>query len=174
MDTKNNPLDSLPQNEWDAFILSILKPFFFACSKDALVSPEDLQQEAWIGLLAAAKRYDHTRAKFVTYAHHYIRGHVMRYIAKRTKNKPTQVVGDPTELDERQHIESVAETRDLMSIILDSVSDQKHADLLVQHFVHGKSFRSLAKEYGVSHEIIATRTHKLLDLLQIRLNHENA
>jgi hypothetical protein len=50
---KNNPLDSIPQNEWDAIIISILKPFLPLCARDTLITPEDLQQEAWIGLLRA-------------------------------------------------------------------------------------------------------------------------
>lgn len=169
-----NPLDELQQNEWDALIISILKPFYSLCKKDALVTPEDLQQEAWIGLLAACERYDARKAKFVTFAYHYIRGHVMRYIAKRTKNKPTQLDEDPILLDERQYEESGYERRDIMQTIMSNVSDQEHADLLTEHFVLDKSFRQIAKDHGVSHEAIATRIHKLLDLLEIRLSHENA
>jgi transcriptional regulator of aromatic amino acid metabolism len=58
--------------------------------------------------------------------------------------------------------------------MLETVAGEEHADLLEEHFVHNKSFRQLAKERGVSHEAIANRVHKLLDLLQTRLNHENA
>lgn len=169
-----NPLDELKQNEWDALIISILKPFYSLCKKDALVTPEDLQQEAWIGLLAACERYDARKAKFVTFAYHYIRGHVMRYIAKRTKNKPLQIDEDPILLDERRYEDSGLERRDLMQTIMANVADQEHADLLTEHFVNDKSFRQIAKERGVSHEAIATRVHKLLDLLEIRLSHENA
>lgn len=170
----NNPLEELKQNEWDALIISILKPFFSLCKKDVLVSPEDLQQEAWIGLLAACERYDARKAKFVTYAYHYIRGHVMRYIAKKTKNKPVQIDEDPILVDERQYEENNSEQRDLMETVIANISDQEHADLLIEHFVKEKSFRQIAKERGVSHEAIATRIHKLLDLLEIRLSHENA
>ena len=170
----SNPLNELAQNEWDALIISILKPFYSLCKKDALVTPEDLQQEAWIGLLAACERYDARKAKFITFAYHYIRGHVMRYIAKRTKNKPTQLDEDPTLIDEREYEENGYEQRDIMDTIMDSVSDQEHAALLIDHFVHNQSFRQIAKKHGVSHEAIASRIHKLLDLLEIRLNHENA
>ena len=174
MDTNDSPLNSVPKNEWDAIILSILTPLFPLCSRDALITPDDLQQEAWIGLLAACERYDARKARFTTYAYHYIRGHVMRYILRATRHKPHQIDEDARDLDNREYIETSMEKRDTMKTILEKISDQQHAHLLVQHFIHGKSFRGLAKEYGVSHETIATRVNRLLDLLEIRLNHENA
>ena len=174
MDMKNNPINDLPQNEWDALILSILKPFVSLCSKDALVSVEDLQQEAWIALLAASQRFDPRLAKFTTYAYHYIRGHVMRYIRKKTSNKPTQVIDDPIDVDERGYTDDHIERDDCMSVIMSNVSDQQHAELLVEHFVYGLSFRKMAKNHGVSHETIASRVNKLLDLLHIRMSHENS
>jgi len=175
----DSPLSTLQQNEWDAFILSILKPFYTLCKKDVLVNLEDLQQEAWIGLLAACDRYDPGRAKFTTYAYHYIRGHIMRYVAKKTKDKPTQVDEDPSMyIDKRkecsENVTADVECNDLITTILEKVSDQKDAYLLVEHYLKDKSFRQIARETGVSPEAISTRIHKLLDLLEIRLHHENA
>ncbi len=174
MDTINSPLDSIPQNEWDAMILSILTPLLPLCSRDVLITIDDLQQEAWIGLLAAVDRYDPKKAKFTTFAYHYIRGHVMRYILKRTRHKPNQIDVDATEIDDREYIDVAVERHDLLSTITTKVSDQRYAHLLTQHFVHNKSFRALAKEHGVSHGTIANRINALLDLLELRLKHENA
>lgn len=175
---KNSPIDILPNNEWDALIISILKPMYCLCSKDQLVTPEDLQQEAWIGLLRAAERYDPGKAKFTTFAYSYIRGHVMRYIAKRTINKPVQVDIDDDDNKESiysaSYVDTKPEKNDLIRMILDKVSGEKHIDLLVEHFVYDKSYRKIAKERGVSHETIAIRINKLLDILEMRLNHENA
>lgn len=173
-DMSDNPLDELDQNEWDALIYSILRPFHSFCTKDALVTPEDLQQEAWISLLQACDRYDPSRAKFVTFAYHYIRGHVLRYIGKRTKNKPHQIDEDPIILDSRQYLEDKVEQEDLRSTIFDKVADQPHADLLIEHFIHDKSMRQIAREQGVSHQLIKVRVDNLIDLLQIRLKNENA
>jgi predicted DNA-binding protein YlxM (UPF0122 family) len=61
-----------------------------------------------------------------------------------------------------------------MQTVVGLLSDQKHIDLLEQHFIHGKSFRQIAKETSVSHVAVANRINKLLDLLETRLNHENA
>jgi len=174
MDTNDSPLDSVPQNEWDAIILSILTPLLPLCSRDVLITVEDLQQEAWIGLLAAVDRYDAKKAKFTTFAYHYIRGHVMRYILKRTRNKPNQIDVDATELDDREHNDTSVERRDMMATIIAKVSDQSYVNLLVEHFVHNKSFRALAREHGVSHGTIANRINGLLDLLEVRLKHENS
>lgn len=180
---ENNPLDSLPQNEWDRLIISILKPFFSFCKNDTLITKEDLQQEAWIGLLAACERYDARKAKFVTYAYWYIRGHVMRYVAQKTKNKPS-IINESQLEDAKEYRSSVCnhsedhtqmiDTKDLSDTIFAKVADQEYSDYLTDHFIYDKSFRTIAKERGVSHETIATRIHKLLDLLEIRLNHENA
>ena len=171
---KNNPLDSLPQNEWDSLIISILKPFYYLCKKDALVSPEDLQQEAWIGLLAACEHYDPNKGKFVTFAYHYIRGHVMRYVSKKTMNKPTQIQEDPILIDDRIYYDSAAEKTDMMNTIMEKASDQEYAYLLIERYVQGRSLRQMAKDHGVSYETIAIRINKMLELLDIRLNHENA
>ena len=46
MPTNDNPLEILPQNEWDALINSILRPYLSLRSKDTLVDVEDLRQEA--------------------------------------------------------------------------------------------------------------------------------
>lgn len=174
MVTNDNPLESIPHNEWDRLIISIIKPFYPLCRRDSTLSPEDLQQEAWIALLRACERYDPKKAKLTTFAYHYIRGSVMTYIAKHTRNKPYQVDEDSLDLDYNSYTDSTVENGDLMKTMLQMVEGEEHADLLVEHFVHNKSFRQLAKERGVSHEAIANRVHKLLDLLQSRLSHENS
>lgn len=177
---KNNTLDSIPQNEWDRLIYSILKPFYSFCKNDALITPEDLNQEAWIGLLAACDRYDPTKAKFVTYAYHYIRGHIMRYISKKTQNKPDMVATEDT--TECQHMfctqsETLIkdiERKDLSDTIFAKVKNEEHTHLLIEHFIYNKSFRQLAEEHNVSYETIRVRIQKLLDLLDVRLQHENS
>lgn len=173
MDTNDSPLDCIPKNEWDALILSILKPLFPLCARDTLITPEDLQQEAWISLLIACERYDSTKASFVTFAWHYIRGRVMRYIAKATRHKPNQIDADATYMDDRTHEEDIAERQDFMTTVFHLVSNEKHVNLLHEHFINGKSFRQIARETGISHGSIASRVNKLLDTLGTRLNHEN-
>lgn len=170
----NNPLDTLHAAEWDALITSIIKPFFSVCKKDSSIGTEDLKQEAWIGLLKASERYDPSQSKFTTFAYHYIRGYVMTYIASRTKNKQYQIAGDPQELDVKSYVDNVTETNDMMRTVLEILSDQDHVYLLEEHFVKDKSFRQIAKEQKVSHESIANRVHKLLNILYVRLNHENS
>lgn len=170
----NNPLDDLPTNEWDALIISIIKPFFSLCRRDPSISYEDLQQEAWIGLLTASERYDPTKAKFTTFAYHYIRGRVMTYITSRTKNKSYQLTEDPLDMDLQSCVDTNIEADDIMRTILETVSDQKHTDLLHEHFVQDKSFRQIARERGVSHEIISNRVNKLISVLQKRMWNENA
>jgi RNA polymerase sigma factor (sigma-70 family) len=47
---------------------------------------EDIQQEARSGVLTAARKYDPARGKFSTYAAHWIRSRVGRYMADRIKH----------------------------------------------------------------------------------------
>ena len=179
MDTKNSPLNCIPKNEWDALIFSILKPFFKICLRDTLITREDLQQEAWISLLIACERYDSRKGKFTTFAYSYIRGRVMRYISKITLNKPQQhnmdgdVVYDATST-EQIYNDLTVERQDFMATVFDLVADQKHTELLHEHFVRGKSFRQIARETGTSHVSVANRVNKLLDTLETRLTNENA
>jgi DNA-binding NarL/FixJ family response regulator len=98
----------------------------------------------------------------------------MRYIFKRTSNKPVQLDEKFIDVDKHVYIDNGAERNDLVQTIIRNVKDEEHYDLLVKHFMKGLSFRKLAKEYGVSHETIHNRVNKLLDLLEIRLNNENA
>jgi len=169
-----NPLNDLPQNEWDALINSILKPFYSLCKKDMLLTPEDLQQEAWLGLLDACSKYDPNKGKFITFGYSYIRGHVMRFIAQKTINKPTQFEVSEENVESRFYNEDTAERKDVMQTIMSKISDQEHAFLLEEHFVNGKSLRQIARERHVSHEAISTRVRKLLDILELRLNHANS
>lgn len=170
----DNPLDSIPANEWDAIILSIITPLLSLCNRDTLITVQDLQQEAWIGLLRACDKYDPSRAKFTTFAYTYIRGHVMRYITKVTRNKPNQIDEDAAIIDDRKYEETSIEQEDLMHAVFGLVADEKHAHLLREHFILGKSFRQIARETNVSHVAIANRVNKMLDLLESRLSHENA
>jgi predicted DNA-binding protein YlxM (UPF0122 family) len=78
-------------------------------------------------------------------------------------------------MDENKSYEdTTAERQDFMKTIFDLVSDQKHVELLVEHFVNNKSFRQIAKETGTSHVSVANRVNKLLDVLEMRLVNENA
>jgi len=172
---KSNPLDILHQNEWDALIISILKPFFAVCSQDTLITPDDLQQEAWIGLLKASERYDPTKAKFTTFAYLYIRGHIMRYIGRKLEDKPEQIDAEPEDIDTRFYlIDDKSEKEDMMYAIIKRVHKEPHVDILIEHFIRGKSFRKIAKERGVTHAAIALRVNKLLDILEVRLQNENS
>lgn len=174
MDTNDSPLNCIPQNEWDALIISILKPFFSLCTRDTLITKEDLQQEAWISLLIACERYDSLKGKFITFAYHYIRGRVMRYISRVTRNKPYQIDEDATLLDDRVYEDTTVERHDFMKTIFSLVSDQKYTELLHEHFINDKSFRQIAKETNTSHSSVANRVNGLLDLLELRLENENA
>lgn len=168
-----NPLDILPQSEWDAFIGSILRPFLIYAKNDPLISYDDLQQEAWIGLLSAAKSYDSTKSKFTTHAYYFIRGRILRYILERTRTSASRIEANPEDV-ESGYIDTSLDDSELMSSILSAVAEDPHAHFLIDHYVHGKSFRKIAKDNDISHQGVAMHVKRLIKLLEKRLNHENA
>jgi len=170
---KNKPLEELSQEQWDALILSIIKPYFSICYARRTLSIDDLKQEAWIGLLNACKNYNPEKGKFVTYAYFYIKGMVVRFINKQTQIKFADTEDDLISLC-GEYEDSSAERKDLMDIVTKKVSDQKHQDLLEEYFVNQKTCRQIAKERGVSHQLINNRIKKLLNVLERRLINENA
>lgn len=170
----DSPLNSLPQSEWDALISSILRPFLSYAKNDPLISYQDLEQEAWVALLNAAKNYDSSlKTKFTTYAYYYIRGGVMRYILEKTRLSPKRIDAEPTEI-EAGYTDNTLDEAELMSSILNAVSTEPHANFLIEHFVKGKSFRKIAKESSMSHQGVAMHVNRLIKLLEKRLSHENA
>jgi RNA polymerase sigma factor (sigma-70 family) len=170
---KDSPLDCLQQSEWDAFISSILRPFLVYAKNDPLISYEDLEQEAWVGLLTASKNYDSTKAKFTTYAYHYIRGRILRYILEKTRLSPGRTDADPIDV-ESGYLDTTIDENELMKTILSAVAEDPHANLLIEYYVKGKSFRKIAKDNGLSHQGVALHVKRLIKLLEKRLHHENA
>lgn len=171
-------LESLPTEEWDKLIGSILKRFVRLCKQDALLSVEDLQQEAWMALLDASRLYNPLNpqgAKFSTFAHQHIRFHLCRYITSKLHRKPFQTEADPVAiLRSTAYEDTTAEDRDLMEVMFTAVEGEPHVDYLREHFIKGKSCRQIAKEQGVSHETASSRVNKLVETLSKRLNPNNA
>lgn len=170
---KDSPLKSLPQSEWDALISSILRPFLVYSKTDPLITFDDLQQEAWVALLNAAENYDPTKAKFTTYAYYYIRGRILRYILEKTRLSPQRIDAEPVDV-EPGYIDPSFNDIEMMKSILGAVADEPYANLLIEHYVNDKSFRTIAKECGLSHQGVAMHVNRLVGLLEKRMSHENA
>lgn len=174
-----NPLDQMPQGEWDRFVYKILQKFIPLCRYDALIDVDDLRQEAWVGLLKAAESYDPTRGpQFSTYAWIYVKGALCRFVTQRLSGKPViiDIEGMPV-VDFHATCnsgEGSVDNKDMVDKIFDLIEGEPYAVLLTDHFVHGKTYRVLAKEHGVSHETINIRIKKLMAMITKRLDYENA
>lgn len=178
MPTTTNPLDTLSFEEWDALIISIMRRFIPLCYSNAVVDPDDLKQEAWTALLRAVKNFDPDKAartgvKFSTYAYVYVNGQLCRFI-KRAFERP-----DHCDIDNR-HIgaedicpDEQAEKDELVIKIFDFAQDKPHAYLIEEHFVKGKSYRTIASEMGVSHALIHLRLQSLLHSIGEELDDNN-
>ncbi len=85
---------------WSNMIFLIIKTFLPACKKSTLITYEDMYQEAWMGLLKAAKSYDPDRkdgCKFSTWAWTAIYGNVRRYV-ERAVERELHNEADPAHL----------------------------------------------------------------------------
>lgn len=171
---KTSPIDNLKKNEWDRFIFNILKRFLCFCSKDTLITREDLEQEAWIALMVAAEKYDESKSKFTTFAYIYINGYLLTYVGKKTKNKPGQVDETPSMVDIKSYEDNSAENNDFMSTVLSLVEDEESKNLLIDHFVNNKSYRYLADKYKISRGTVSNRINDTLSSLKQKLNNENS
>jgi RNA polymerase sigma factor (sigma-70 family) len=171
-----NIIESLSQTEWDKLILNILKPFISYSRNDPLISVEDLKQEAWIGLLTAAEKFDPSKStKFVTFAYYYIYGRILRYTMQKSKFKSMRLNQDVETMEEEVAYEDTeCESSDMVKSIMALVSDQEHSDLLIEHFMKNKSYRTIAKERGLSHQCIHLRINKLKKILKQRLHDANS
>lgn len=167
-------IQSLSQTEWDKLISSILKPFIFCTYKDPLISVEDLHQEAWIALLKAAEKFNPSKStKFSTFAYHYIHGRILRYIMQKSKLNDFKENQDIDQLEESGYEDNAFESSDTVKTIMSLIKDEEHSDLLIEHIMKDKSYRTIAKERGLSHQCIALRINKLKKILRARLNNEN-
>jgi len=165
-------LDSLPKCEWDALISAIIRPFLSYTKKDPLITYEDLQQEAWVGLLSAVKNYDSTKAKFTTFAYLYMRGRMLRYVLEKTRVSVNRLEFDATL--EPGYVDNSPEESELMASIFSAVAEEPNAHFLIEHYVKGKSFRKIAESSDISHQGVAMHVKRLVKLLEKRLSHENA
>jgi RNA polymerase sigma factor (sigma-70 family) len=176
--TTPNPLTSLTVDEWDALIISIVKRYFSIARRNSNVDVDDLKQEAWHALMRACKNHDPEKAaksgvKFSTYAYAYIDGQLRRYISNSFK-APTNIDIDSIVIEDEDYcLEDDAIKDELASRIFTLAEGVKNAELLVEHFVHGKTYRQIAKELGVSHNLIYLRIHAVLNKIQEELYDDN-
>jgi predicted DNA-binding protein YlxM (UPF0122 family) len=94
-------------------------------------------------------------------------------VLEKTRVSSSRIDIDPIEI-ESGYIDNTIEDTELVKSIMLAVSDQPHAHFLVEHFIKGKSFRKIAKENGMSHQGVVMHVKKLINILEKRMNHENA
>jgi RNA polymerase sigma factor (sigma-70 family) len=166
----DNHLDQLEKYEWDKLINSIIKPYIFICYSVPHISVEDLQQEAWYGLLQACQTYDESRGKLSTYAYKFILGSVRRHVAKHTKIKLSNIDNELI-VPDSHNTESEIDGHELYELILERAGSELSANMLIDRFINEMSLREMAKKYGLSHQMIKNKLSQLLDLLKARIQH---
>jgi len=178
MTTQNNPLETLTVDEWDSLIFSIVKRYFAITRKNPSVDVDDLKQEAWHALMRACNNHDPEKAaksgvKFSTYAYAYIDGQLRRYVSNACKVPANVDIDNISVIDDTYDLEDEIQRDELACKIFELAKDEKHAELLVEHFVKGKTYRQIARELGVSHNLINLRIHAVLKKVQEELYDDN-
>jgi len=175
MEELNNPIESVPHNEWDAIVNSTIRRFVPICARDNILSIDDLRQEAWIGILSARQKYDHTRGtKFVSYAISWINWHILRLIDHKLKlrKKPRWVSEEI--IDDEQWYVNENNNEEVMDTAIEYLSDQKHIDMFIDHFVKGETFQSIGKRYDLSRQRVHMIVTNMVSTLKLKMNNENA
>lgn len=176
--TTQNPIESLTVDEWDALIISIVKRYFAAARRNPTIEVDDLKQEAWHALMRACRNHDPEKAaksgvKFSTYAYAYIEGQLRRYVANVCKIPGMMDIDNVHMVDDSFDMEEEVVKEEMAHKIFELASGHKHADLLVEHFIYGKTYRQIARELGVSHNLINLRIHSVLKQVQNELYDDN-
>jgi len=187
MTTQSNksPLEALSVDQWDALIISIVKRYYASAHKNHIIDIDDLKQEAWTALMRACKNYDPEKAaisnvKFSTYAYAYIEGQLLRYMSNAFKAPSSMDITDmPVKYESQLVDQTTVDTEekrmwsDFALTIFDMAKHEKHYNILTDHFVHGKTYREIAKELGVTHALIGQRIHAMLERAQEELSDDN-
>lgn len=132
---------------------------------------EEVMQDACVpALCRAAMGYDSTRgeAQFTTYAITCCRRAVLRWARRRTRARPEELIADLRATDaeaarseERQLDEAAKQhAADVLQEIAHLLSD-KDRYVLEQHFVEGRSYRSIGYELGVLPQAVYFRVKRV-------------
>ncbi|PIH05224.1 sigma-70 family RNA polymerase sigma factor [Clostridium combesii] len=114
------------------------------------IDKEDLVQEGFIGLIVAAERYDFNnpnKAKFITYAIHWIYHKINRFINQKNTNGEISVY-TPTNEDD--------------TTLLDSLEDDENPYENIEDKIYYEELRTELNE--VMHEYITLREREVLKL----------
>ena len=119
---------------------------------------EDIDQCCAMGLLDAMKRYDPQKGTFMTYARHYIRGFVYKFLGSIIDDEKKLKLFDPNNPEEEredvsalQSFEEVDENkkgrREVFLKGLEKLKEAnpKAAEVVMYHFIHEKSYYEIAK-----------------------------
>lgn len=154
-DIEANKLD-----DWTRLIKRIIKEVYFPRTCDVTLSYEDVEQEAWVLLCLAAKKFDPEKAKatqstFQTYAFQCVRWGLLRVVVSNNRKFKKQ---SDAEIDVLANLLSIppsqirtTESLDMISYTTGNMNPQE-LDLLYRYYVAGQSYREIASEVGDEHQ----------------------
>jgi len=176
MHKQNDLIETIPYNEWDAIVYTTIRRYIPACTRDNILTVDDLKQEAWIAILDARDKYDPSRGvKFHVFAINYINWHILRLINRKLKlNIKPHNVSEEVIDDEHYYLQDDVGKGEVMEKALEYLGEQKHIDMFLEYFMSGKSIRKIASEYDLSHARIHMIIKSMLDILRCKMKNENA
>ncbi len=152
--------------EWTKFVKAIVNKFY--CSKKyILLTKQDLEQEAWLALLKAAKNFDEKRSTlFSTYAYSYIYKELLKYIHRKVLPKKldsqceilhqnVELIRDPVSLEKK------SENNNLINHAL-SILDKRDQAIVKLYFIDDFNYKQIAHAINMSQVMVSKRLDQAL------------
>lgn len=131
-----------------------------------ILSREEIQQAAYLGIWASLKRYDPKKGNQINYTTSFIKGYIWHELVKKvTHNNQFQTPGEETTeflVDFNPKYQAIDfKFRDLLEY---DISEQEY-QLLNSRYVELKTFNEIGIELGISGEWVRKKIQKLLSKL---------
>lgn len=168
-------ITSVPNEEWKLIINKVVslvclhRPY----RNEALVSRDDLEQQAWVAVYRAGERFDPTRGtKFTTFAYASIYRELCRFIDSTNKKsvpcvESTMVSGisalENVRVEDSFH--EVQEDAELVNMAMQTLSPHDQ-EIIMAHVSEGLTFREMGERFNVNWTGVSKRFYRAMEKLR--------
>lgn len=158
-------IKSVPNKEWQLIINKVVNTVCLhrPVRHDAMASREDLEQQAWLALYGAGRRFDPTMGtKITTFAFSSIYRELCRFIDRANVKSMPQI--------EPMMVSGIAVTHtqcdtELTSMAMSTLSPMDQ-QIVMAHVGEGLTFREMGKRFNKNWTSVSKRYYRAMERLQ--------